>query len=137
MALSAFAGPVPEPVLPILSFRSPLESCARWVSSMMPQCLSMNARPVTLKFEISSLSTFGSTTTPGPIITLASLFRNPLGSILTLYTVLPSFMVCPALGPAPPRTIIFGLSLIARYEIIFPLPSSPKNPPTTTVDAIL
>ncbi len=67
-------------------------------------------------------------------MTLAFLFKNPLGSIRTLYTLSPSRIVCPAFGPAPPRTITLGLSFIERYEMIFPLPSSPKKPPTTTVE---
>ena len=36
-------------------------------------------------------------------------------------------IVCPAFGPAPPRTTIDGLSFFDRYETIFPFPSSPKS----------
>ena len=82
---------------------------------------------------ISPSSTLGSTTTPGPIMISEDSFRKPLGSIRTLNVLPPCFIVCPALGPAPPRTTIRGESIDARWDMILPFPSSPKNPPTTTV----
>ena len=41
--------------------------------------------------------------------------------------------VCPAFGPTPPLTVAATESFKARYEIIFPFPSSPKKPPIITV----
>ena len=46
-----------------------------------------------MKKVISFNKMSGFTTTPGPTITLASLFKKPQDSILTLYVCLPSLMV--------------------------------------------
>ena len=102
----------------------------------LPQLLSRNDLPSVPKSIISFRKTSGLTTTPGPIITLEFLFRKPLGSILTLKVFSPSLIVWPAFGPAPPLTTMVGLSFCAKYEIIFPLPSSPKKPPITIVAPI-
>ena len=93
IARSALAGPVPEPVLPIFSFNCPFESTSLCDCSIMPQLLSRYALSSTPKSFISFSNTSGFTTTPGPIITLASLFKKPLGSILTLYVFSPSLIV--------------------------------------------
>ncbi len=136
MALSAFAGPVPEPVLPIFSFSLPAESASVWDLSIMPQLESTNVLFATPNSSISLCKTSGLITTPGPIMSFAFLFKNPLGNILTLYFLFPSSIVWPAFGPAPPLTTIVGSSFCAKYEIILPFPSSPKNPPTTTIEGM-
>ena len=105
----------------------------QWLSSMMPQLASTYVLPPVCNSAISPSSTLGSTTTPGPIMISEDSFRKPLGSIRTLNVLPPCFIVCPALGPAPPRTTIRGESIDARWDMILPFPSSPKNPPTTTV----
>jgi hypothetical protein len=135
-ALSEFAGPVPVPVVPNLVLGYSALSFTIWSLLIIPHVESTKTRSCASKFLISSNKICGLINTPGPSRSLVEPFKAALGSIRTLYVFPFKTKVCPALGPTPPRAAIMGLYCLARYAIIFPFPSSPKNPPTTTTHGI-
>ena len=79
----------------------------------------------------SSQSTFGSTTTPLPIMHSLPGYRMPDGIRWNLKTSPSRTIVWPALLPPWKRTTASACS--ASRSVIFPLPSSPHWAPTMTI----
>src|ERR1700735_3555273 len=82
----------------------------------------------------SSISTFGSITTPFPITQRLPGYRMPEGIRCSFHSSSPLTIVCPALLPPWKRTTASPFS--ASRSVIFPFPSSPHWAPPTTIPGI-
>src|SRR5215218_3216824 len=134
---------MPRPVVPIR--RAPRRSsrarssapCDGRISAALSARRSVSgeiASPLPRIVSISASNAQGSTTTPLPMIDSLPGRTTPDGSRLSLYSILPTTSVCPALWPPWKRT-----TTSARCDsqsTIFPLPSSPHWAPTTATLAI-
>ena len=116
--LSEFAGPQPDPVLPIfLAKCSELLSLSMWSLLIIGHLGSTHILSFTLYFFKSSNSlnkTSGFTKTPAPIMSLAPVCTKPDGVNLKPYFSPLNSTECPAFGPTPARAIMSGLSLLQR-----------------------
>src|SRR4051812_24492927 len=134
---------MPRPVVPIR--RAPRRSsrarssapCDGRISAALSARRSVAgeiASPLSRIVSISASNAQGSTTTPLPMIDSLPGRTTPDGSRLSLYSILPTTSVCPALWPPWKRT-----TTSARCDsqsTIFPFPSSPHWAPITATLAI-
>src|SRR3954451_2538174 len=132
---------MPRRVVPIWLARSrvsPAVSSSRWYGMIM--CALADTRrpdrstPRARRPSISSVSTFGSMTTPLPITHFLPGYRIPDGIRWNFHTVSSRTIVCPAL--LPPWKRITRSTCSASRSVIFPLPSSPHWAPTMTIPGI-
>src|SRR5437867_7038952 len=104
-----------------------------WARSLIRR-LSATGIPESRSSRISSRSEAGSTTTPFPTMDRTPGVSIPEGRWCRANRLPPTTMVWPAFGPPWYRTTTWTRSV--RRSTIFPFPSSPHCPPTTTTDGI-
>ncbi len=145
LTLSAYVGPMPRPVVPILFAprkRSVTLSTVTWYGAMtwaLAETTSRASTPLTPRASspsISRKSASGDTTTPLPITEVAPGVRMPEGSRWVAYFSPFTTMVWPALWPPLVRTTKSMVSVVARRSVAFPLPSSPHWAPRTMMAGI-
>ena len=134
--LSDIAAPTPCSVDPTLPDRyASLLSLSTCPSSIMPVLKSRNTRPSLPVSRISLNRTSSLTKAPGAMSSLVFLLTNADGRARSFQLLPLNTTVCPALT-APHLTATATSSAKLMYATIFPLPSSPKKPPTTMVSIL-
>ena len=135
LARSSRAGPTPQPVVPSPFRWALVLSCTECFSSIIEACWSTPMRFFTFVNSTSSRNFATWTLAPAPISKRHFGFRKAAGTMCNAY-FLPSIQTVCAAFTEPVLTQKSSLSLRAKYEIIFPLPSSPQKAPTITVHGI-
>ena len=140
LILSAYAGPMPRPVVPILFLprnRSVTLSTVEWydaITCALPLTTSSpSSTPRCSKASSSRNRASGETTTPLAITETQSGERMPLGSRWVANFWPSTTIVCPALCPPLVRTQKSIESSVVSWSVALPLPSSPHWAPSTTI----
>src|SRR5688572_913466 len=142
-ALSMYAGPTPLPVVPMRrapSLASDARSSAGWYGMIRCALREMKRLPSSVmprrtRPSISSMTDFGSSTTPQPITQRQFSCRIPDGIECRTYFSRPTTTVWPALLPPLYRTTTSTCGPMMSTTL--PLPSSPHCVPTTTMLGML
>ena len=140
LILSAYAGPMPRPVVPIFFLprkRSVTLSTVEWYDAITWALALTTSGPIVTSRSISASSSrnsaSGETTTPLAITEVQPGVRMPLGSRWVANFSPLTTIVCPALWPPLVRTQKSMASSVVSRSVALPLPSSPHWAPSTTI----